>query len=127
MILQFGALLSGLVGGLGGIIQQAAPTLLQAGGAFLQRELTRKDRRRAARAQAAQATAVLNTPGISVSRLGGTRQPVGGGSSVRRSFRPPKLPHSLHSGTYRFYQYVGGRVLEVQSHLSPDPWPVSAQ
>ena len=90
MIIQLGALLGGLATGLGGIIRAAAPTLLEVGGAFLQRELTRKDRRRAQRDLAAAAIAARNTPGISVARVGGTIQPVGG--RVQRStFTPAAL------------------------------------
>ncbi len=87
MIIQLGALLGGLATGLGGIIRAAAPQLLEVGGAFLQRELTRKDRRRQQRQVQAQAVAALNTPGIAVSRLGGTVQPVGG--RVQRSTFTP--------------------------------------
>jgi len=87
VIIQLGALFSGLATGLTGILRAAAPQLLEVGGAFLQRELTRKDRRRAQRQVQAQAVAALNTPGISVSRLGGTIQPVGG--RVQRSTFTP--------------------------------------
>lgn len=91
MILQLGALFSGLVSSigssLGGIIQSVAPAALNIGAQFLQRELNRKETRRARRAVQAQAVIALNTPGISVARIGGTIQPVGG--RVQRStFQP---------------------------------------
>jgi len=78
MIIQFGALFSGLVQGLGGIARQLLPAALETGAAFLQRELGRKERNRARRQFRAQAVAALNTPGIAVARVGGTVQPVGG-------------------------------------------------
>ncbi len=39
MIIQLGALFSGLVSGLGGIARQLLPVALETGSAFLQREL----------------------------------------------------------------------------------------
>ncbi len=83
MIIQLGTLFSGLASGLGRIVQTAAPALLEVGGAFLTRELNRKLDRRTRQSQSAQAVQVLNTPGISVARVGGTIQPVGG--RVQRS------------------------------------------
>lgn len=83
MLLQFGAIF-------GSILQQVLPSALDLGSQFLTRELTRKDRRRAKDAAKAQAIAALNTPGISVARVGGTLQPVGG--RVQRStFFPAAL------------------------------------
>jgi len=82
MIIQLGALFGSAISGLGTILgttfQAAAPTLLQAGNQFLQRELQRKLGREQQQQIKAQAVQVLNTPGISVARLGGTTQPVGG-------------------------------------------------
>lgn len=78
MIIQLGALFSGLVQGFGGIAKQLLPSALETGAAFLQRELGRKERDRARRQFRAQAVAALNTPGIAVARIGGTVQPVGG-------------------------------------------------
>jgi len=79
VILQLGALFSSLVGGIGTglrqIVAAAAPSALNIGAQFLQRELNRKEASR------------LNTPGISVARLGGTVQPVGG--RVQRSTFTP--------------------------------------
>jgi len=83
VILQFGALFGGLASTLGEVARQALPGLLDIGGQFLQRELTRKDRRRASNRAKANAISALNTPGISVARVGGTLQPVGG--RVQRS------------------------------------------
>ncbi len=83
MILQLGALFSGLATGLGTVLRQALPVGLQIGQQFLQRELGRRDRRQQLKLLQAQATAALNTPGISVATLGGTIQPVGG--RVQRS------------------------------------------
>lgn len=94
MILQLGALFGSLVSSigssLGGIIQSVAPAALNIGAQFLQRELNRKELKRQRRAVQAQAVIALNTPGISVARLGGTIQPVGG--RVQRStFQPAAL------------------------------------
>jgi len=83
MILQLSALFSGLATGLGTILKEALPIGLELGQQFLQRELGRKDRRQQLKRLQAQATAALNTPGISVATLGGTIQPVGG--RVQRS------------------------------------------
>jgi len=91
MIIQLGALLSGALSGLGTLVGQtvrsAAPTLLAAGNQFLARELQRKLGRDQQRLIKGQAVAALNTPGISVARVGGTTQPVGG--RVQRSTFTP--------------------------------------
>ena len=94
MILQIGAffstLLSGAARGVTQIVQQAAPTLLGIGQQFLTREINRKLQTSNRRQVQARSLEVLNTPGISVSRLGGTLQPVGG--RVQRStFTPAAL------------------------------------
>lgn len=82
MIIQlgsiFGSIISGLGTSLGGALRQLAPSAIQLGQQFLQKEINRKlfsQQRRQVQAQAVQA---LNTPGIAVARLGGTTQPVGG-------------------------------------------------
>lgn len=87
MLMQFGAIFSGLASGLGQIARQALPAAIDIGKTFLQRELNRKDLSRQRRQQSAQAVAALNTPGISVARIGGTVQPVGG--RVQRSTFTP--------------------------------------
>ena len=91
MILQIGSFLSTLVSGVargvGQIATAAAPTLLGIGQQFLQRELNRKLGTQQRRQVQARAVEVLNTPGISVARLGGTTQPVGG--RVQRSTFTP--------------------------------------
>jgi len=91
MILQLGALFGSAISGLGSVLgqafQAAAPTLLDVGNQFLVRELTRKQRNANQRALKGQAVQVLNTPGISVARVGGTPQPVGG--RVQRSTFTP--------------------------------------
>ena len=94
MILQFGSLFSSLVSGIGSglssLVKAVAPTALGIGQQFLQRELNRKSTRRATQQIGAQAIAARNTPGISVARIGGTIQPVGG--RVQRStFTPAAL------------------------------------
>jgi len=94
VILQIGAFLSTLVSGVargvGQIATQAVPGLLGIGQQFLQRELNRKLGTQQRRQVQARAVEVLNTPGISVARLGGTTQPVGG--RVQRStFTPAAL------------------------------------
>ncbi|MEE8608030.1 MAG: hypothetical protein V3S55_10505 [Nitrospiraceae bacterium] len=90
MILQFGALFSGLLSGIGAVAKAALPGALDIGRQFLDRELNRKAIKAAERRQRAAAVAALNSPGIAVSRLGGTRQPVGG--PVQRStFTPAPL------------------------------------
>jgi len=91
VILQLGALFSSLVSGAGTALRQivsaAAPIGLDIGRQFLQRELNRKLASRQRRQVQAQAVIALNTPGISVARLGGTVQPVGG--RVQRSTFTP--------------------------------------
>jgi len=91
VILQIGAFFGSLLGsigtGLGQIVRAAAPAALQVGQQFVQREINRKlatEQRRRIQGQAVQA---LNTPGISVARVGGTIQPVGG--RVQRSTFTP--------------------------------------
>jgi len=83
----FGNIISGIGGALGGIVRAVAPTALGIGQQFLQRELNRKFQTQQRRQVQAQAVQVLNTPGISVARLGGTIQPVGG--RVQRSTFTP--------------------------------------
>lgn len=120
MILQIGAFLGSLVSGIGTAVKQivtaAAPGALNIGQQFLQRELNRKLQTRQRRQAGAQAVAALNTPGISVARVGGTVQPVGG--RVQRStFQPaattpaqspigniPLLP--VASGTNGFRRFL---------------------
>jgi len=94
VILQIGAFFSNLVSGIGtglsSLVQSVAPTALGIGQQFLQREVDRKLNRTRNRQAGAQAVQALNTPGISVARLGGTIQPVGG--RVQRStFQPAAL------------------------------------
>jgi len=94
LILQIGSFFSSLVSGIGSglssIVQAVAPQALQIGQQFIQREVNRKLNRSETRRQGAQAIAALNTPGITVARLGGTIQPVGG--RVQRStFTPAAL------------------------------------
>ena len=91
MILQigafFGSLLTGITTGVGQAVRAAAPIAAGIGQQFLQREINRKLVSRQRRQQQGQAVAALNTPGISVARLGGTIQPVGG--RVQRSTFTP--------------------------------------
>ena len=91
LILQIGAffgnLLGGITTGLGQIVRAAVPTAVGIGQQFLQREINRKLNTAQRRQVQAQAVAALNTPGISVARLGGTIQPVGG--RVQRSTFTP--------------------------------------
>ncbi len=91
MILQIGAffstLVSGAARGIGQIATAAAPGLLGIGQQFLQRELNRKLGTQQRRQVQARSVEVLNTPGISVARLGGTTQPVGG-RVQRATFTP---------------------------------------
>lgn len=91
MIIQLGALFSTALSGLLKVGTQAltavAPTLLTSGSQFLQRELNRRLGREQQQRIKTQAIEVLNTPGISVARLGGTVQPVGG--RVQRSTFTP--------------------------------------
>jgi len=97
VILQIGAFFQSLVSGIGSgissIAQAVAPQALQIGQQFLQREVNRKLRTREQRRGGAAAVAALNTPGISVARVGGTIQPVGG--RVQRStFQPAQVVHA---------------------------------
>lgn len=100
MIIQLGALFGSLIGGIGSglsaIVRQVAPAALGIGQQFLQRELNRKLATRQRRQVQAQAVQVLNTPGISVARLGGTIQPVGGrvqrSTFTPASFTPAQSP-----------------------------------
>jgi len=91
VILQIGSFFTSLVSGIGSgissIAQAVAPQALQIGQQFLQREVNRKLRTREQRRGGAAAVAALNTPGISVARVGGTTQPVGG--RVQRSTFTP--------------------------------------
>jgi len=94
LILQIGAffstLVSGIARGVGEVATAAAPGLIGIGQQFLQRELNRKLGTQQRRQVQARSVEVLNTPGISVTRLGGTTQPVGG--RVQRStFTPAAL------------------------------------
>jgi len=90
VILQFGSLFSSLVSGFGAIAKQILPGAIDIGKSFLNRELNRKAIKAQERRQRAAAIAALNSPGIAVTRLGGTRQPVGG--AVQRStFTPAPL------------------------------------
>jgi len=91
MIIQLGALFSTALSGLAKIGSQAfqavAPSLITSGSQFLQRELSRRLGREQIQRVKTQAIEVLNTPGISVARIGGTIQPVGG--RVQRSTFTP--------------------------------------
>lgn len=94
MIIQLGALfstaLSGLGRGLSQVIQAVAPAALNIGQQFLQREINRKLQTTNRRQVQARAVEVLNTPGITNVRLGGTIQPVGG-RVQRATFQPAAL------------------------------------
>ncbi len=122
MIIQLGSLFGSLIGNIGGalsgIIRQVAPAALDIGQQFLQREINRKSTTGQRRVIQGAAVQALNTPGISVARLGGTVQPVGG-RVQRATFTPaaftpaqspigniPLLPVGL-SGTGRFNQPLG--------------------
>lgn len=91
MILQLGSFLTSAISGLGSLAaevgKQLLPVGLDIGQQFLQRELGRKEARRAKNALKAQAVQGLNSPGISVATVGGTVQPVGG--RVNRSTFTP--------------------------------------
>jgi len=90
LILQFGSLFSGLLSGIGAVAKELIPAGIDIGRSFLNRELNRKQIKAQERRQRAAAVAALNSPGIAVTRLGGTRQPVGG--AVQRStFTPAPL------------------------------------
>jgi len=129
VILQLGALFSGLVSGAGTALRQivsaAAPIGLDIGRQFLQREINRKLASRQRRQVQAQAVIALNTPGISVARLGGTVQPVGG--RVQRStftpaaFTPAQSPFGnipllpVGGGTRQvFEQFAGPFITGIQ-------------
>ncbi len=94
MIIQLGTLFSTALSGLAKVATQSfqavAPALLTAGNQFLQRELSRRLGREQQARIRTQAIEVLNTPGISVARIGGTIQPVGGRVS-RATFTPAAL------------------------------------
>lgn len=90
MILQFGSLFSGLVSGLGSLAKELIPQGVEVGKAFLTREINRKQVKRQQRRERALAVQALNSPGIAVTRLGGTRQPVGG-RVQRATFTPAAL------------------------------------
>jgi len=100
MIIQlgalFGSLISGIGSGLSQVVRAVAPAALGIGQQFLQRELNRKFATQERRRVQGQAVQALNTPGISVARVGGTIQPVGG--SVQRptftnaAFTPAQSP-----------------------------------
>lgn len=113
MILQigafFGSLVSSIGSGLRQIVTAAAPGALNIGQQFLQRELNRKLQRRQRRQVQAQAVQALNTPGISVARVGGTVQPVGG--RVQRStFTPAAFtPAQSPIGNIPLLPVGGGR------------------
>ncbi len=91
MILQIGAFFGSLLSGIGQVAGQVGrailPGAIDIGQQFLQRELDRKLRKRQRGQVGVLAVAARNTPGISVARLGGTIQPVGG--RVQRSTFTP--------------------------------------
>jgi len=91
MIIQLGALFSTALSGLAKVATQSfqaiAPTLISTSSQFLQRELNRRLGSEQTQRIRTQAIEVLNTPGISVARIGGTIQPVGG--RVQRSTFTP--------------------------------------
>ena len=122
MILQigafFGSLVSGIGSGLGQLLKAAAPTALGIGQQFLQREVNRKLNRSRQTQIGAQAIAALNTPGISVARVGGTLQPVGG--RVQRSTFTPaaQTPAQNPFGNIPLLP-VGSRVLGTTFPLDP--------
>jgi len=90
VILQFGSLFGGLVKGLGSIAKELIEPGLEIGKQFLSREINRKQIKRQQRRERALAVQALNSPGIAVTRLGGTRQPVGG-RVQRATFTPAAL------------------------------------
>jgi len=94
VIIQLGSIFGAAVSGFGqlgsAVLQAALPSLVQSGQQFLVRELSRKATRREKNRVKAQAVQALNSPGIAVTRVGGTTQPVGG--RVQRStFTPAAL------------------------------------
>ncbi len=120
MILQIGSLFSGLLSGIGAVAQQLIPGAIDIGRSFLNRELNRKAIKAEERRQRAAAIAALNSPGIAVTRLGGTRQPVGG--AVQRStFTPaPLTPAQSPFGNVPLLP-VGGFV--PRGPVAPFPGP----
>lgn len=120
MILQFGSLFSGLLSGIGAVAKELIPAGLDLGKTFLNRELNRKAIKAQERRERAAAVAALNSPGIAVTRLGGTRQPVGG--PVQRStFTPaPLTPAQSPFGNIPLLP-VGGA---IPSLLPRGPIPV---
>ncbi|MEE8538830.1 MAG: hypothetical protein V3S54_03365 [Woeseiaceae bacterium] len=120
MILQFGSLFSGLLSGIGAVAKQLLPGAIDLGKTFLNRELNRKAIKAQERRARAAAVAALNSPGIAVSRLGGTRQPVGG--PVQRStFTPaPLTPAQSPFGNIPLLP-VGG--FGVRGPVAPFPGP----
>jgi len=100
MIIQlgalFGSLISGIGSGLSQVVRAVAPAALGIGQQFLQREINRKLATQQRRQVQAQAVQVLNTPGISVARVGGTIQPVGGrvqrATFTSAAFTPAQSP-----------------------------------
>lgn len=118
MILQFGTLFSGLVSGLGSLAKELLPTGLEVGKAFLSREINRKQIKRQQRRERALAVQALNSPGIAVTRLGGTRQPVGG-RVQRATFTPAALtPAQSPFGNVPLVP-VRGRALATTFPLDP--------
>lgn len=120
MILQFGTLFSGLISGIGAVAKELLPGAIDIGKTFLTREINRKAIKTQERRQRAQAVAALNSPGIAVTRLGGTRQPVGG--AVQRStFTPaPLTPAQSPFGNVPLLP-VGGFV--PRGPVAPFPGP----
>jgi len=121
LILQFGTLFSGLLGGIGAVAKQLIPAGIDIGRSFLERELNRKAIKAQERRQRAAAVAALNSPGIAVTRLGGTRQPVGG--AVQRStFTPaPLTPAQSPFGNLPLLP-VGGSIPSLLPRAQP-PFP----
>ena len=78
MILQLSTIFSSLASGLGSVLQAAAPAALQTGEFFLQRELNRITARDQKKRFGNMAVQAGNAPGLAVTRIGGTNQPVGG-------------------------------------------------
>jgi len=91
VIIQLGAIFGNIISGIGAVagqvLTQATPGLIGIGQSFIQRELNRKSTTGQRRVVQGQAVQALNTPGISVARLGGTLQPVGG-RVQRATFTP---------------------------------------
>lgn len=126
MILQIGAFFGGLLESVvTPIIKTVSPTLLNVGQQFLERELTRKTRRRQKNQLKAQAVAALNTPGISVSRIGGTIQPVGG--RVQRSTFTPAAttPAQNPFGNIPLLPVAAGMTPRFRGPAAPIPGPMA--